>query len=392
MKLVSKSNKRKSTGSYGVVKYGDKKCATYCKPIVKYSLTSSRWKKPNDTDYRKAFSVVKFNTHFGKKLDDDNYDYYIVMNGMRPENYSIRGSNTGFGMNNFLTEIDKLNENIIVEGILLDIDGPLEAESKLLAKQIEKIKSDKKCKKIHILGISKCGTMAVALLKYLSDANLDKLEVKAYQAPYLGTIFASPVTLYKKVDEVANLTDNGLINRVLPYLSKIRPNNEEKRRKFEGPLGPLKRIHWNVFSQSHMDYDISEIGGNGVPREHLDRYDECFLKNLFDKETLSKLAKVDFTNITTLATPKTISNGIRNRNINAIMLGLSDLIIFDEDKSDGMVSKKSSRYIEEVCRNNNIKIKRLFIPDGHHDIMSDPRIISEVINGRVHNKTDIEKE
>lgn len=304
---------------------------------------------------------------------------------MRRENYSTSGKSgeiTGWGISNFLPILDESNKRIRCESILVDKDGPLEEEAELLAKHINKLKSEKKCKKIHILGVSKGGCIATATLKYLKDSNLDKLNVMTYQAPFLGTIFASPVALYKKVDEfVGNISDS-LLKRVIPILKKIRPK-DKKDNQSNNLLKALKNIHWNVFSQSHMDYDISTTNEKGVPTKHLNRYDRNFLVNMFNEETLSRLKQVDFTNITTNCSEKTLSNALETRNMIALMLYLSSKTIFKGKISDGMVDEKSSKYVEEVCDKNKIKISKMKIPNGHHDIASDINIINQVMKEKV---------
>lgn len=305
------------------------------------------------------------------------------MNGMRPENYSKKGSGTGWGTNNYLTALEKSNKKFKVASILVDNDAPLEKQAELVAKYINKIKDNKNCKRIHILGISKCGTISVALLKYLSNSNLDKLNIMAYSAPYLGTIFASPVSLYKKVDKVVGKVQIGLIEKIVPYLERIKPTNKKECNESTGLTNILKKIHWNVFSQSHMDYDISQIDGKGVPVQHKNRYDSNYLNNMFDSKTLNMLRKVQFTNITTFCTEQTFKNAISTHNINEAMLYLSSKIIFDEEASDGMVPLESAKYIEEVCKENSINIDNIKISNGHHDIGSDSRIIGEIINDKI---------
>lgn len=304
---------------------------------------------------------------------------------MRRENYSISGKSgeiTGWGISNFLPILDESNKRIKCESILVDKDGPLEEEAVLLAKHINKLKEEKKCKKIHVLGVSKGGCIATATLKYLKDSHLDKLNVMTYQAPFLGTIFASPVALYKRVDEFVGSISDSLLKRVIPILQKIRPN-ARKENSSNNLLKVLKNIHWNVFSQSHMDYDISIMDKKGVPTKHSNRYDRNFLENMFNEETLSRLKQVDFTNITTNCSEKTLSRAFETRNINALMLYLSSKTIFRGKISDGMVDEKSSKYVEEICDKNGIKISKMKIPNGHHDIASDLDIISQVMKEKV---------
>lgn len=304
---------------------------------------------------------------------------------MRRENYSIDGKareTTGWGISNFLSILDESNKRIKCETILVDKDGPHEEEAKLLAKHINKLKEEKNCKKIHILGVSKGGCIVTATLKYLRDSNLNKLNVIAYQAPFLGTIFASPRLLYKKLDELVGSISDSLLKRLIPSLQKIRPKTK-KENQSNNLLKALKTIHWNVFSQSHMDYDISIVDKKGVPTKHLNRYDRNFLASMFNEETLARLKQVNFTNITTNCSEKTLTRALETRNINAIMLYLSSKTIFKGKISDGMVDEKSSKYIEEICDKNEIKISKTKIPNGHHDIASDINIINQVMKENV---------
>lgn len=48
-----------------------------------------------------------------------------------------------------------------------------------------------------------------------------------------------------------------------------------------------------------------------------------------------------------------------------------------------MVDEKSSKHVEEICDNNGIKISKMKIPNGHHDIASDINIISQVMKENI---------
>ena len=149
-----------------------------------------------------------------------------MLDGTRVENYSVQGEmdgKPGYALGKYLSELDQSYGRIKAESILVDNDGPLEEEAKLIANHVNKIKKEEKCKKVTILGASKCGCMSIAMLKYLTDANLDKLDVICYSAPYLGTILASPVVLYEEVDKKVEYFSNGLLNKVVPQIQKIRP-------------------------------------------------------------------------------------------------------------------------------------------------------------------------
>lgn len=307
---------------------------------------------------------------------------------MRPENYSRCGNYSGisgWGASNFLEELDKRNVKTKVASILLDNDAPLEQQSRLLAKRINNIKDNKHCKKVRVLGLSKCGCMCVAMLKYLSDSNLDKLNIMAYSAPYLGTIFASPITLYDKIDDIADKAPSKLMKKVVYNLENIEPEKWNIGQRPNSIIEALKNIHWSFFSQSHMDYDISICDGNGIPDMHQNRYDENFLKGMFDEKTLDMLKRVNFTNITTYCSQDTLQDALETFNITEGMLYLSSKFVFGQELSDGMVSLKSAKYIEEVCKKNGIHVSSLNVLSGHHDLASDTRLIRCIVNSKEFN-------
>lgn len=69
-----------------------------------------------------------------------SFEYFIIMNGMRPENYSKKGNGTGWGTHHFLSALENINKNFKVTSILLDNDAPLEKQSELVAKYINQLK------------------------------------------------------------------------------------------------------------------------------------------------------------------------------------------------------------------------------------------------------------
>ena len=381
--------KKQKNGLFGKVKYGKKSCIAYCKPIAKYDLEKKKWKKPTDDEKGTCFSVAKYNTEFGKKANssEPNFDYFILLDGLRVENYSKTGiysGNSGWSMGNYMRELDKSNGRIKALSILVDKDGPLEDEARFLAHKINQLKEMDHCQNIYVLGNSKCGTMTVSMLKYLQDTNLTKLHVSSALAPYLGTIMASPTILYKKADEVIAKIPTTLSKRFLTYLQQTKPlSKTQGLPKNETNISKLlKNFHWKVFSQSHMDYDISLIGQDGVPEEHKSRYDENYLKNLFTKETLAKLKQIDFTNITTYCTPQTLNHSLKTFNKDALAAYLSSQVFFDEP-NDGVVNLASSLYIEKICQNNHIPISTLSIQNGHHSVSTDPRMIQQILQQTV---------
>ncbi len=195
---------------------------------------------------------------------------------------------------------------------------------------------------------------------------------------------ASPNILYPKAHEVIGKMPSSLLKKIIPNLQKIKPTQKatSSHHKESSLAKILIDIHWNKFSQSHMDYDISLVGEDGVPHKHQDRYDKNFLENLFHEKTLTRLRQVDFTNITTTCSPKTVENSLKSLNANAFMLYLSSQVLFDEP-SDGMVPLRSSQYIEQVCKENNIPISTLRIKDGHHAISDDTSMVRQIVQQKI---------
>lgn len=173
------------------------------------------------------------------------------------------------------------------------------------------------------------------------------------------------------------LGENYIIKqKIVSYIE----NNTTIDAKAFSLLEILKKYHWNDFSRSHMDYDVSTIGGKGVPEEHKDRYDLNYLKNLFNKETLKRLPQIEFTNITTYCTEQTIKDAISNHNAIEGLEYLSSKTIFKNDVSDGVVALKSSKHIEQVAKENNIEINTRTIPGGHHNIASDKKMVKKTVD------------
>ena len=59
-----------------------------CIPNCKYDLGAKTWIEGR-SDAHKAFSSVRYNSEFGQKKEDrSGFEYFIVVSGMRRENYS----------------------------------------------------------------------------------------------------------------------------------------------------------------------------------------------------------------------------------------------------------------------------------------------------------------
>ena len=313
-----------------------------------------------------AFSVVRADTCLGRKKEDADYEYVILMNGKRTGRYSKTGSGTGWGIKNFIPLLENMDAKVKASIILVDNDAPLERQAELLAQHVEKLKRDEHCKKVHILGHSKCGTMNVAMLKYLSEDDLEKLNVISYSAPYLGTIFASPKAFEERLEEVVKEGKEQLLKRVIKGIKEVEPQTEGII--CQGVLKTLKAIYRRIFSDGHMDLDISE-GSEGIYSEQLERYDAEYLSNMFGEETLARMRKVKFTNITTFCTKKTLDHAVKEYNVDAgIMYLLATSIFKKGEKNDGTVGLESALHIERICEENGISIGTMRIDSGHHGL------------------------
>lgn len=331
-----------------------------------------------------AFSQVKADTCFGRKKDDKDYEYVILMNGKRTGRYSKTGSGTGWGIKNFIPLLENMDAKVKASIILVDNDAPLERQAELLAKHVEKLKGDEHCKKVHVLGHSKCGTMNVAMLKYLSDDNLDKLNVMSYSAPYKGTIFATPKAFEERLEEVVKEGREPLLKRVIKGIRKVEPRTNGI--VAEGILKTLKAIYCRIFSDGHMDLDISE-GKEGIYPKQQERYDERYLSQMFGEETLAKLRKIKFTNITTFCTKRTLGKAIEEQNVMGGLMYLASITIFKKgEKSDGTVGLESALHIERICEQNGIEIGVMRIDSGHHGLFTDSSILKQIFDELIDKK------
>lgn len=383
--------KSKLNGRIGTVKTKDGKYTAYCRTKMKWDQKENTWKVIEAGDKNvnrgRAFSVVSYNTDFGQDSDTDAYEYVVLINGMRVENYSKHGSNNGWGTKKFVEDVNGRNGRYRLVNILVDNDAPLEEQSKIVAKYMEGLMKDEHCTRVNLLGISKGGRMASKALKYIEDKETAKrkLNAVAYSMPGKGTIFASPELLFKRLDNISGEIRESLVQKLLPYLETLKPEDsqeeledgQEQEENDEKALliDFLKRLYLKIISQSHMDYDIS-VGEDGVPETHRkpEFYDENFIK--FDGAELEAIRQIGLTNITTTCSPKTLKRALATGNINAMLLYLSAKMIFEEP-SDGMVSLKSASEVGELGKGN---IKRVFIPNGHHSLGDDDYLINVVLD------------
>lgn len=379
-------------GRVGQVRYGKgKMCVAYCRPLARYQLDTKKWCRNVEKDEAgRAFSIVNFNKYVGKRSEKDssNFISFVMLDGTRVENYSTTGKRpgvSGWGISGFLSELDNMNDKVRASAVLVDNDGPLEEQSMLLAKYIDKLKANEKCKKVLVFGQSKCGCMAISMLKYLKGENLDKLDLQIFEAPFLGTIFATPLKLYDRLDTLYSSLSNKFLGSILEgSQTLVLPLAQRKLKDENGNsddnflLKKIKDLYWETLSRSHMDFDIALLGTDGIPQGFEDRYDSKFLSEMFNEKTLERLRKIKVTNITTKCTNNTLKESLKNLNGYGAMLYISSKVLFDED-ADGMVPLKSSSYIEKVCKEKGILLKTRRINDGHHYPTGDTKLIHAIL-------------
>lgn len=320
------------------------------KGIAKYDLLNNKWKYDiNDEEKGKAFSIVSY-----KKIinnDSDKYDYIIFCDGYRVENVSSDMENVKASKNG----IDKIynffkntNRNVIIKTILIDMDAPLEEDSKLLADLINKLED---ANSINIIGISKCGVMAFNMAKYIKLK--DKTNIYTIASPFTGTLMASPKYIYQKFKEIISsvISDEDMVIKISNALLE----------KYEG-----------ICSNSHMDYDIALPGG--VNSNGLNKYDEKFLKNIFSKENIKGIEDINFyQNFTTGIDEDTFVECMQTLNFTGMGLCILNKFVMG-GKTDGFVSTESQEEVEKYIDKKSIHLK-----SSHHAVFSNDRLSNKVL-------------
>ena len=394
VKKVRRWQKGKISGSrVAVVRVNGKKYQIICEANKKWDkelekkagengeILGDCWRAiQSDEERDTAFSVVKIDKSLGKgSRDSKEYEYFILMDGKRAGRYPKTGGKLAWGIKNCIPFLESMEARVEASAILVDNDAPLEKQAELLATHVETLKNDPNCRSVHVLGHSKCGTMNIAMLKYLTDANLDKLNVISYSAPYKGTIFATPKAFEERLGaRVKKAIERGQeqkIARIIQSIRKSEPNCQGI--VAEGVYNFLLSIYIKIFSNGHMDLDIAE-GKEGIYPEQLARYDENYLGKMFEGETLEKLRRIKFTNITTFLTQNTLLNACKDFNKLAGIQCFFHELIFAPQKSDGTVGLESASYIERVCKQNGINISTMRVADGHHELPTDSRILGRI--------------
>ncbi len=327
--------------------------------IKKWDLKSNIWRDvKSEEEKKRALSIATYGTI--RHTDDGELNYILIADGCRVENHVHSGqyiNDRKAGIANVIKYFERKKENYKIELLLVDMDGPLVEESKLLASYVDHLANLSSTKTVNVVGFSKCGVMAFDMMKYLKNGfSSMKTRVYSVSSPYLGTVMASPLFLEREVRKV--------ITAKIEY--------DELAEKI---VTAVMGLYYRIMSNSHMDLDIAEKGG--VPKQLEKNYDPFFLKNIFSEENLSSLNRVNlYKNVCTLIDENTLSAVIKSGNLGGIGLCILNDCLFD-GKSDGMVLFSSQKSIESFLsdgENSSVVIH------STHSVLTTPVYAKELMD------------
>ena len=294
--------------------------------IGKWDLSNNSWYDPYTEEERgKSLSLVSL-----KSVETDesyNYEYFIFCPGIRLENVSKDSktvSDKAGDIDKAIKYFSKLDKNIHMKLLLLDNDAPLKEESVFLGNHIESISSNPHINSINVIAHSQGAALAFNSLKYIrKPLALSKTNLFTTAVPFKGTIMASPLYLYPRLEDIIK---NKISNEFLV------------QRLMEG----LTKLYESFSSNSHMDYDIAIPGGANS------KYDKSFIKNLLSEENISMISKINsYHNIYTKIESDTFKKCLKTGDLTGMVLCLIDDIVFTE-KSDGIVPLSSQQALEKL--------------------------------------------
>ena len=294
--------------------------------IGKWDLSNNSWYDPYTEEERgKSLSLVSL-----KSVETDesyNYEYFIFCPGIRLENVSKDSktvSDKAGDIDKAIKYFSKLDKNIHMKLLLLDNDAPLKEESVFLGNHIESISSNPHINSINVIAHSQGAALAFNSLKYIrKPLALSKTNLFTTAVPFKGTIMASPLYLYPRLEDIIK---NKISNEFLV------------QRLMEG----LTKLYESFSSNSHMDYDIAIPGGANS------KYDKSFIKNLLSEENISMISKINsYHNIYTKIESDTFKKCLKTGDLTGMVLCLIDDIVFTE-KSDGIVPLSSQQALENL--------------------------------------------
>ena len=323
--------------------------------IGKWDLNNNSWYDPYTEEERgKSLSLVSLkNVITGESY---NYEYFIFCPGIRLENVSKDSkivSDKAGNIDKAIKYFGKLDKNIHMKLLLLDNDAPLKEESIFLGNHIESISSNPHINSINVIAHSQGAALAFNSLKYIrKPLALSKTNLFTTAVPFKGTIMASPLYLYPRLEDIIK---NKISNEFLV------------QRLMEG----LTKLYESFSSNSHMDYDIAIPGGANS------KYDKSFIKNLLSEENISMISKINsYHNIYTKIESDTFKKCLKTGDLTGMVLCLIDDIVFTE-KSDGIVPLSSQQALENL-NPEGLKIHQ--VKSSTHNIFGNVQDVNEVFS------------
>ena len=293
-------------------------------PLGKYNLNTNRFESiVLDSEKNKALSYIEKKVIYDE--NDENFEYIILASGNKVQDISRDGINPikEYAYEDSISRYFKdKKKNCIIIHILVDMDAPLDEESRLIAEKIDEIAENPTTSTINLIGHSKCGTMFFNMPKYFqNEESFRKSNIYTSAAPFQGCLIASPRFFLGQVEQV--------INDSLP-----KPLNKLV-------FKALKKYYTTVHSDSHMDNDISKIGTKA------ERYDPGFIAGMFDLQNIEAIKRVNFYhNFSTGIDDKSLLKALRRRDYLGIGLCLMDKF-FMRETTDGFIEVKSQESVEQ---------------------------------------------
>ena len=334
--------------------------------VGKWDLNNNNWYDPY-TENERGSSLALASLKNVKVDDNYNYEYFIFCPGTRLEDESKDSKTISDGAENIDKAqkfFGKLDKNIQIKLLLLDADAPLKEESIFFGNHIDSISSNPHIKSINIIAHSQGAALAFNSLKYIrKPLALSKTNLFTTAVPFKGTIMASPLYLYPRLEDIIK---NKISNEFLV------------QRLMEG----LTKLYESFSSNSHMDYDIAIPGGANS------KYDKSFIKNLLSEENISMISKINsYHNIYTKIESDTFKKCLKTGDLTGMVLCLIDDIVFTE-KSDGIVPLSSQQALENL-NPEGLKIHQ--VKSSTHNIfgnVQDAYEVFSIINDEIDETTE----
>lgn len=325
--------------------------------VAKWNLHKNEWTTPTKEEYGKSFSYATYNTIINDE-NNNQTNYIIIANGTRLEQHTKDNETLNekeLLINYVINQLKKQNENYEILTLFVDSDAPLIEEAKILAKFIDTLSIQETTQTINIISVSKCGTISFYTPNFFqNEESFQKTSIHNIAVPYKGTKFASPFIIF---------------NEVKSFLNATLGNNSLSKKSYLA----LLKLYKKTCSNSHMDYDISLPGG--IPIEYHYQYDQNYIKNIFSRENIEAIKKLNlFKNYTTQIDNKTFVEALLTFNLKGMGLCIFDEFFF-HSKSDGLTSLHSQKTVETA-----LNIESTHLKSAHHDVTSIPKVYDIILN------------